>query len=71
MRDESPARWLARFREIYGPVHKAFAALDTDGQQALGRDLLTLLDRFNTADGCSAIAVYELRPLVRGSSSSQ
>ena len=31
------------FRTFYGPVHKAFGALDANGQAALNADLLTLL----------------------------
>ncbi|HEX5451317.1 MAG TPA: hypothetical protein VFW86_02920 [Candidatus Limnocylindrales bacterium] len=30
------------FRQHYGPVHTAFAALDVDGQEALARDLTEL-----------------------------
>jgi ubiquinone/menaquinone biosynthesis C-methylase UbiE len=42
-RYESPEHWVAVFRTFYGPVHKAFAALDANGQAALDADLLTLL----------------------------
>ena len=31
------------FRTYYGPVHKAFAALEADRRQAFERDLLALL----------------------------
>jgi hypothetical protein len=31
------------FRMFYGPVHKAFGALDANGKAALETDLLTLL----------------------------
>jgi len=37
------------FRTYYGPVHKAFLALDAAGQTALAADLVALIGRFNTA----------------------
>ena len=37
------------FRAFYGPIHKAFLALDPDGQAALAGDLLETIARFNTA----------------------
>jgi SAM-dependent methyltransferase len=42
-RYRSPEHWIDVFRTYYGPVHKAFAALDADGQAALEADLLKLL----------------------------
>jgi SAM-dependent methyltransferase len=36
------------FRTWYGPVHKAFLALDTAGQAALAEDLRGLIGRFDT-----------------------
>src|SRR5258705_6198935 len=44
-RYESPAHWIDIFRQFYGPVHKAFAALDTDGQASFEADLIALLRR--------------------------
>ncbi len=46
----SPKHFIDLFRNLYGPVHKAFQALDADGQQALENDLLKLVGHFNTAD---------------------
>ena len=37
------------FRAYYGPVERAFASLDADGQSALESDLLDLVDEFNIA----------------------
>ena len=37
------------FRTYYGPLHKAFLALDEGGQKALDRDLHATIARFNTA----------------------
>ena len=44
---ESPEHWVDVFRTFYGPVHKAFAALDADGQAALEADLIALLRKAN------------------------
>ncbi|HEX5827544.1 MAG TPA: class I SAM-dependent methyltransferase [Candidatus Limnocylindrales bacterium] len=38
-RFRSAAEFVAFFRANYGPVHKAFAALDADGKDALAADL--------------------------------
>jgi ubiquinone/menaquinone biosynthesis C-methylase UbiE len=46
-RYRSAHHWLEVFRTYYGPVLKAFAALDTAGQASLERDLLALVARFN------------------------
>lgn len=55
----SASHWLQVFRDFYGPVNKAFGALDSDGQVALERDILALLDRFNTAGGASLVVPSE------------
>ena len=44
-RYESAEHFVEIFRTFYGPVHKAFAALDADGQAGLETDLLALLER--------------------------
>ena len=44
-RYESAGHFVEIFRTFYGPVHKAFAALDASGQAALETDLLALLKR--------------------------
>ncbi|HYZ32226.1 MAG TPA: class I SAM-dependent methyltransferase [Crenalkalicoccus sp.] len=49
-RYRSPAHWVDVFRRWYGPVLKAFAALDARGQAALEADLLELLGRCNRAE---------------------
>ncbi len=49
-RYRSPDHWLEVFRGWYGPVLKAFAALDAAGQAALADDIMALIGRFNTAD---------------------
>ncbi|MFS2005061.1 class I SAM-dependent methyltransferase [Duganella sp. CT11-25] len=60
----SPAHWLQVFRDYYGPVHKAFAALDEQGVLALEQDLFALLDRFNTAGEASLIVPGEYLEVV-------
>lgn len=51
-RYRSPAHWLEVFRTTYGPLLKAFAALDADGQARLAGDVLALIGRFNrSGDG--------------------
>lgn len=46
-RFRSAEHFLEIFRSYYGPVLKAFAALDADGQTALERDILALCMEFN------------------------
>ncbi len=48
-RYRSPRHWLDTFRTYYGPMHKAFGALEAGKQEALAEDLLGLAQRFNTA----------------------
>jgi SAM-dependent methyltransferase len=47
LRYRSAEHWLEVFRAFYGPVLKAFAALDMTAQAGLQRDLLMLVERFN------------------------
>lgn len=63
-RYRSAAHWIAVFREFYGPTLKAFAALDAAGQQALERDLTTLLDALNTAGPSSLVVPSEYLEVV-------
>ncbi|HUT50490.1 MAG TPA: class I SAM-dependent methyltransferase [Alphaproteobacteria bacterium] len=48
-RYRSPDHFASFFRTYYGPVHKAFLALDADGQDALHADLLATVARYDTA----------------------
>jgi ubiquinone/menaquinone biosynthesis C-methylase UbiE len=55
-RYRSVDHWLEVFRTYYGPVAKAFAALDAEHQQAYADDLRALVARFNRAhDGTVAV----------------
>ena len=55
-RYRSSAHWMQVFRDFYGPIHKAFAALDSATQALLERDIVALLQRLNIA-GTSALTV--------------
>jgi SAM-dependent methyltransferase len=48
-RYRSAQDWLDTFRTYYGPTLKAFAALDEDGRQELGTELLDLANAHNTS----------------------
>ena len=51
-----PSEVVEFFRAYYGPVHKAFAALDDEKQAALRRDLQQLWTEHNTAtDGTTSL----------------
>jgi ubiquinone/menaquinone biosynthesis C-methylase UbiE len=55
-RYRSPQHWLEVFKAFYGPMLKAFAALDANAQAALTRDILALIGEFNRAgDGTMAV----------------
>jgi len=58
-RYRSPRHWLYTFRTYYGPMHKAFAALDAGKQESLAEDLLGLAQRFNSATDGSMVAPSE------------
>ena len=48
-RYRSADHFMDVFRTYYGPTHKAFLALDADGQAGLDADLRALLAEMNTA----------------------
>lgn len=48
-RYRSPAHFVDYFRTFYGPVHKAFRALEPAGRDALEADLYATVETFNTA----------------------
>jgi len=49
-RYRSATHWLEVFRNDYGPIHKAFAALEAPMQQSLAEDLHTLIAEMNQSD---------------------
>lgn len=48
-RYRSPEHFLETFRAYYGPLHKAFLALDGEKQAQLAADIVTLIGQFNIA----------------------
>jgi ubiquinone/menaquinone biosynthesis C-methylase UbiE len=60
----SAQHWLQVFCEFYGPTHKAYAALDDAGQQALSAELTALLDRCNVAGAHSLVLPAEYLEVV-------
>jgi len=55
----STGHWLQVFKDYYGPVQKAFAALDEPGQAALEADIISMLQGANTAGGASLVVPSE------------
>ncbi|HSM40780.1 MAG TPA: class I SAM-dependent methyltransferase [Afifellaceae bacterium] len=49
-RYRSADHWMEIFRTYYGPMHKAFAALDDAGGESLDREIRDLIGRFNEAE---------------------
>jgi hypothetical protein len=55
-RYRSAEHFVDVFRSYYGPVHKAFAALDSEKQAALEADLIALLRR-SSRGGTSGLVI--------------
>jgi ubiquinone/menaquinone biosynthesis C-methylase UbiE len=58
-RYRSPEHFLDVFKNYYGPMLKAFAALDATNQQALRNDLLALIGRMNRAEDGTLVVPSE------------
>ena len=63
-RYHSAAHWLEIFRDYYGPVLKAFAALDQAKRDALEADIYALLDEVNVAKDGTLVAPSEYLEIV-------
>jgi len=63
-RFESAAHWLDVFRKYYGPMYKAFAALDGERQAQLADDITGLLEQFNTGGRDSLVVPSEYLEIV-------
>jgi hypothetical protein len=63
-RYKSPQHWLEIFRGYYGPVLKAFAAIDSETREALEADLYALLDTFNVAEDGTLVVPGEYLEVV-------
>lgn len=63
-RYHNAAHWLEVFRTFYGPINRAFAALDAEKQQALAADLISLVEQFNQATDGTLVAPSEYLEVV-------
>jgi len=64
-RYKSPAHWVEIFRNYYGPVVKAFAAIDPEAREALEAELYALLEKFNAAkDGTLVVPSEYLEAVI-------
>lgn len=55
-RYRSAAHWLEVFRTFYGPMQKAFGAVDAARRDPLAADLIALAERFNRASDGTLVA---------------
>jgi ubiquinone/menaquinone biosynthesis C-methylase UbiE len=63
-RYKSPKHWVEIFRGYYGPMVKAFAAIDAKAREALEADLYALLDKFNVAKDGTLVVPSEYLEVV-------
>ncbi len=63
-RYKSPEHWIDFFRAHYGPVLKAFAALDPDARAGLEADIYNLLDELNVAEDGTLVVPGEYLEVV-------
>lgn len=63
-RYKSPQHWVELFRTYYGPVLKAFAAIEPPQREALEADLYALLDDVNVAKDGTLVAPGEYLEIV-------
>jgi ubiquinone/menaquinone biosynthesis C-methylase UbiE len=64
-RYRSPQHWLEVFRAYYGPIHKAFGALNAGQQDELSADLTALIGKFNRAtDGTMVVPGEHLEVII-------
>lgn len=63
-RYRSAEHWIEVFRTYYGPVHKAYAALDPDGQAQLTDNISALLDGLNVGGRHSLVIPGEYLEVV-------
>ena len=63
-RAHSAEHWVETFKTYYGPVHKAFLALEPEALKALYADLLGLLAHFNRSDDQTIVVPAEYLEIV-------
>lgn len=64
LRYKSAEHWLNTWRTIYGPMQKAFAALDAAKGEVLANDLRALAERFNIATDGTMVAPAQYLEIV-------
>ncbi|MDO8770341.1 MAG: class I SAM-dependent methyltransferase [Burkholderiaceae bacterium] len=65
-RYRTPQHWLDTFRTYYGPMQKAFSAVDAAQQESLAADLLRLAQQFNRAsDGAMVVPGEYLEVVIK------
>lgn len=63
-RYKSPEHWVEIFSSYYGPVVKAFAAIEPKAREQLESDLYALLDKFNIAKDGTLVVPSEYLEVV-------
>jgi SAM-dependent methyltransferase len=63
-RYRSPEHWIEVFRTYYGPVNKAYGALDAERQAALTHDLITLMNSLNRSGDSTLVLPGEYLEVV-------
>jgi ubiquinone/menaquinone biosynthesis C-methylase UbiE len=63
-RYKSADHWMDVFRNYYGPVAKAFAAVSAEARAGLAEDIYALLERFNIAKDGTLVAPGEYLEVV-------
>ncbi len=63
-RYKSPKHWVEVFRGYYGPVVKAFVALDPEAREALEADIYSLLAKCNVAEDGTLVIPSEYLEVV-------
>lgn len=63
-RYRSGQHFLDVFREYYGPMLKAFEALNAAGRKALSQDIIELIGRFNRSGDASMVVPSEYLEVV-------
>jgi SAM-dependent methyltransferase len=63
-RYKSPAHWLEVFKSFYGPMNRAFAALDAGKQAELQADVIAVLGRMNRGGSETLIVPSEYLEVV-------
>lgn len=65
-RYRTPQHWLDTFRTYYGPMQKAFNAVDAAQQESLAADLIRLVQQFNRAsDGAMVVPGEYLEVVIK------